>query len=99
MIDAPLNARIDGLFFGKVTPRWKGKDPSAIGKKPVTGRHEINEFGFVADEQADLEHHGGHDKAIHHYATDHYGNWIAEGEIQAGSRPAAFGENIASFGM
>lgn len=99
MIDLNLTSRIDGLFFGKVTQRWNGKEPSAIGKMPVAGRHEINEFGFVADEQADLENHGGHDKAIHHYATDHYADWITDGEIPAGSKPAAFGENIATFGM
>tara|TARA_R110002074_G_scaffold389165_1_gene572337 strand:- start:728 stop:1432 length:705 start_codon:yes stop_codon:yes gene_type:complete len=99
MNDTLLSARIDGLFFGKVARRWDGKEPSAIGKTSVTGHHEINEFGFVMDEQADLVIHGGPDKAIHHYATDHYADWIAEGEIPDGSQPAAFGENIASFGM
>lgn len=99
MNDLNLTTRIDGLFFGKVTQRWNGKELSAIGKMPVAGRHEINEFGFVADEQADLENHGGHDKAIHHYATDHYADWIADGEVPVGTKPAAFGENIASFGM
>jgi MOSC domain-containing protein YiiM len=99
MSDTPLTACIDGLFFGKVTRRWEGKAPSAIGKAPVTGRHKIDELGFIADEQADLEHHGGHDKAIHHYATDHYADWMAEGEIPQGSKPSVFGENIASFGM
>ncbi|MGJ8617563.1 MAG: MOSC domain-containing protein [Sulfitobacter sp.] len=99
MSDSPLTTRIDGLFFGKVTSRWEGKDPSAIDKMSMTGRHEINELGFLADEQADLKHHGGLDKAIHHYATDHYESWITEGEIPNGSQPAAFGENIASFGM
>ncbi|WP_281856959.1 MOSC domain-containing protein [Litoreibacter halocynthiae] len=94
-----MTVRIDGLFFGKVAQRWDGRDPSAIGKIPVTGYHEINEFGFVSDEQADLKNHGGHDKAIHHYATDHYADWIAEGEVPDGTKPATFGENIASFGM
>lgn len=46
--------------------------------------------------QADLEHHDGHDKAIHHYATKHCQTWIVEGEIPAGTVPAAFGENIAT---
>lgn len=99
MFDNPLTTRIDGLFLGKVAHRWDGKEPSAIGKTSVSGQQEINEFGFVTDEQADLENHGGHDKAIHHYATDHYKDWMAEGEIPTGSTPAAFGENIASFGM
>ncbi|SMX48776.1 MOSC domain-containing protein [Maliponia aquimaris] len=94
-----LTTRIDGMFFGKVAHRWDGKPPSAIGKTPVAGHHEIDELGFVSDAQADLDHHGGPDKAIHHYATDHYADWIAEGAIPVGTTPAAFGENIATFGM
>ncbi len=99
MIKQIIEARIDGLFLGKVADRWEGHAPSAIAKIAVKGRRKINEFGFLTDEQADLEHHGGHDKAIHHYAAEHYENWISEGEIPAGTMPAAFGENIATRGM
>lgn len=90
---------IEGVFFGEVQARWEGRPPSAIGKLAVSGRRAIDEFGFVDDAQADLENHGGHDKAIHHYATDHYPAWIAEGEIPAGTVPAAFGENIATHSL
>lgn len=99
MIDRPLSSRINGVFFGKAAQLWAGRAPSAISKTAVEGRQEINELGFLADEQADLEHHGGHDKAIHHYATEHYQAWIAEGEIPADAKPAAFGKNIATTGM
>ncbi|MFK8001330.1 MAG: MOSC domain-containing protein [Polyangiales bacterium] len=94
-----LSARIDGLFFGKVTTPWEGRAPSAIAKTALPGKHEINELGFVADEQADLRHHGGIEKAIHHYPADHYKDWMNEGAMPAGTRPAAFGENIATFGI
>ncbi|WP_306113822.1 MULTISPECIES: MOSC domain-containing protein [unclassified Roseovarius] len=93
------SSRIDGIFFGKVTNRWEGRGPSAIGKTPVKGPQEIDEFGFLDDEQADLEHHGGAEKAIHHYATEHYQDWMTEGAIPSGTAPAAFGENIATRGM
>ncbi len=99
MTDYQLVTNIDGLFFGKVQHRWDGRDPSAIGKTPVAGHHEIDALGFVDDEQADHEHHGGSDKAIHHYPTNHYPSWSAEGEIPQGTIPAAFGENIASVGL
>lgn len=94
-----LSSRIDGVFFGKILNRWDGRDPSAIEKTPVSGPQNIEEFGFVLDEQADLENHGGADKAIHHYASDHYQAWIDDGHIPIGTQPAAFGENITTQGM
>lgn len=99
MTHPSLSSRIDGVFIGKISNRWEGRDPSAIGKTLVSGPQDINEFGFVVDEQADRENHGGADKAIHHYAADHYCDWITEGEIPAGTTPAAFGENIATTGL
>lgn len=94
-----LSSRIDGLFVGKVMDRWPGKPPSAIQKDPATGRQDIGVHGFVLDAQADLEVHGGTDKAIHHYAFDHYAAWKSEGLIPRGTQPAAFGENISSIGL
>jgi MOSC domain-containing protein YiiM len=40
------------------------------------------------------------DKAVHHYAIDHYPAWIAErpGLTAAFSEPGAFGENISTLG-
>lgn len=99
MTQPELSSRIDGLFVGRVEDRWEDRPSSAIGKMPAEGLQGINEFGFIADKQADLKNHGGLDKAIHHYATDHYAVWTAEGEIPGGTVPAAFGENIATFGL
>lgn len=99
MTAGSFTTKIGGLFIGKVAHRWDGFAPSAIGKKLVQGRRDIDELGFVQDAQADPVHHGGPDKAIHHYPTDHYQDWIAEGEIPPGTVPAAFGENIATTGF
>ena len=99
MSQLPLSASIDGIFSGQVMDRWEGREPSAIAKTAVAGPQIIDEFGIVTDQQADLKNHGGHDKAIHHYASEHYQDWIAEGEIPAGTIPAAFGENIATHGL
>lgn len=99
MTKATLSSIIDGIFCGQVQHRFEGRGPSAIGKTAVTGPQTIDENGFIEDAQADLEHHGGSDKAIHHYASDHYPTWISEGEIPKGSVPAAFGENIATTGI
>lgn len=94
-----LMARVEGLFLGKIEHRWEGRAQSAIGKVAASGAREIDENGFLGDAQADLDHHGGREKAIHHYAADHYPDWIAEGEIPIGTKPAAFGENVSTHGM
>lgn len=99
MTKTDLSTQIDSIFLGKIADRWAGRPPSAIGKTLVTGPQEITALGFVQDAQADLEHHGGHDKAIHHYPSDHYPLWIAEGQVPRGTIPAAFGENLATLGM
>lgn len=94
-----MKSEVTGLFLGRIENRWEGRPPSAIGKIAVDGRQSIEAFGFSEDAQADLKHHGGADKAIHHYATDHYATWMSEGAMPQGTVPAAFGENIATKGM
>lgn len=89
---------IEAIFLGQVTERWPGQPTSAIGKQPVDGVQEISEFGFTADAQADLTVHGGPQKAIHHYASDHYEHWRATLERQD-LQPGGFGENLATHGL
>lgn len=94
-----ISTRLDGLYVGAVAHHWPDKAPSAILKTSVNESQTLLKHGFVQDAQADLSVHGGADKAVHHYAADHYPNWIAEQQIPAGTRPAAFGENLSTVGM
>ncbi len=94
-----VSARIDGIFFGAARERWEGKPPSAIQKDRVNGRQVVTSLGFASDAQADLTVHGGKDKAIHHYAFDHYSAWQVEGLMAPGTKLAAFGENISTTGL
>lgn len=94
-----LCAIVDALFMGQVKDRWAGKPPSAIQKDLVSGPQIITNTGFANDAQADLKVHGGKDKAIHHYAFDHYAAWHNEGEIGSDEQPGAFGENVSTTGM
>lgn len=91
--------KVDGLFVGKIQNLWQDRPPSAIHKLPAPDRQDIQKLGFVSDAQADPEHHGGVDKAIHHYAAEHYASWIDEGQIPDGTTPAAFGENVSTTGL
>ena len=73
---------------------------SGIDKHPVTGPINLTAQGLEGDEQGDRSVHGGPDKAIHHYAWEHYATWQAElGDLPVLRQPGAFGENFSTTGM
>jgi MOSC domain-containing protein YiiM len=74
---------------------------SAIAKQAVQGPASVGFLGLEGDEQADRRFHGGPDKALHHYAFDHYEAWRGELGRQHPmlARPGAFGENLSSHGI
>lgn len=78
---------------------WHGKTVlTSIFKTPVSGRVRVRALNLDGDEQSDLTVHGGRDKAVYGYASEHYPAWRAEL-----SRPdlswAAFGENLTTEGL
>ncbi|GAB5463785.1 MOSC domain-containing protein [Hoeflea alexandrii] len=95
-----LRAIVTGLYVGQVRQLWPGKPVSAIGKLPTAAAQVLTETGFADDQQADLAVHGGVEKAVHHYAAEHYEAWRAElGPSADGFGPGRFGENISTTGM
>jgi MOSC domain-containing protein YiiM len=48
---------------------------TAINKQPVTGNVPVMPLGLMGDEQADLSIHGGLEKAIYAYPSEHYAFW------------------------
>lgn len=93
-----LRATIELLCVGQVEERWPGRPPSAIAKRPTGDRVKVTASGLALDSQADLSVHGGPEKAIHHYAADHYPAWrseLARDDLQ----PGGFGENISTSGL
>ncbi len=94
-----LKTTIENIFLGAKQDFWPGKAPSAIHKTVAYGAQTVEINGFIADEQADLAVHGGADKAIHHYAAEHYPFWCDNGHLPAATTPAAFGENISTLGL
>lgn len=70
---------------------------SAIVKTDRGSTVNVGVLGLEGDEQADLVHHGGPDKAVLAYAASHYDFWIArypEKKFSAGG----FGENLTVSG-
>ncbi|HWL10999.1 MAG TPA: MOSC domain-containing protein [Planctomicrobium sp.] len=71
---------------------------SAIVKQTVTGKVFVDFTNINGDEQADLKHHGGADKAVLGYAAGHYPAWnsdLPEIEFPYGG----FGENLTLSGI
>jgi MOSC domain-containing protein YiiM len=78
---------------------WKGETfKTGIFKSPVEGRVMLRETNLDGDRQADLSVHGGPNKAVYGYASEHYPYWRAE--LPKEKFPwGAFGENFTTEGM
>jgi MOSC domain-containing protein YiiM len=71
---------------------------TAIFKSPMPGRVLLRATNLDGDRQADLSVHGGRDKAVYGYPSEHYSAWQAE--LPDASRTwGAFGENFTTEGL
>jgi MOSC domain-containing protein YiiM len=66
-------------------------------KSPVAGSVRLTKLGFEGDGVADLKHHGGGDKAVCVYSTEHNPYW--ESVLGVKLPPAPFGENLSVSGL
>ena len=88
------------LLVGQIRPLGDRREPSGIDKHLCDRPLRVGRTGLEGDAQGDLQHHGGLEKAVHHYALDHYPAWRRE--IGAGpllDAPGAFGENLSTLGL
>jgi MOSC domain-containing protein YiiM len=70
---------------------------TAINKQPVRLPVYLGPQQLTGDEQADLIHHGGVDKAVCVYSFEHYSHFEQLLEISLSF--GAFGENLTMLGM
>jgi MOSC domain-containing protein YiiM len=79
--------------------RWNGQTVSTgIFKSPVDGRVPLRRLNLDGDRQSDLSVHGGPDKAVYAYPSEHYGYWRAE--LPEMELPwGMFGENLTTEGL
>lgn len=71
---------------------------SAIAKKPVAGDSLwLDWINLSGDRQGDMRVHGGQDKAVYCYASEHWDDWSAELGRPIGA--ASFGENLSLAGV
>jgi len=71
---------------------------TSIRKVPVSGRVRIRRLNVAGDQQSDLNVHGGIDKAVYAYPSEHYSYWARELDGVALSR-GSFGENFTISGL
>lgn len=77
---------------------WQGKMvTTGIFKDPVSHPVVLRSLNFDGDAQADLTVHGGPDKAVYAYSSEHYDGW--QSQLGRGLPPGAFGENLTTEGM
>jgi MOSC domain-containing protein YiiM len=77
---------------------WRGRTvATAIWKAPVEGRVRVRNGNLDGDRQADLEVHGGVDKALYAYAGEDLDWWAGELDLEVG--PGGFGENLTTRGL
>jgi MOSC domain-containing protein YiiM len=70
---------------------------SGIAKRAVEADSVLlRTLGIEGDGQADLEAHGGVDKAVYAYPSDHWGWWEKEKNLSCA--PNTFGENLTLAG-
>lgn len=78
----------------------RGEEPVSTGifKEPVTGRVRLRTLNLDGDRQADLSVHGGAEKAVYLYPSEHYEFWrreLPDTELPWGM----FGENFTTTGL
>lgn len=78
---------------------WGGAPfKTGIFKNPVPGRVMLRATNLDGDRQADLSVHGGPNKAVYTYPSEHYPAWNAELPDPARTW-GAFGENFTTEGL
>jgi len=78
---------------------WQGKVvTTGIFKEPVNAPVMMRTLNLDGDRQADLTVHGGVDKAVYAYPSEHYDYW--RGELPGVDLPwGMFGENFTTQGL
>jgi MOSC domain-containing protein YiiM len=78
--------------------QWHGRTiRTSIFKSPVAGRVPVRKLNLDGDQQSDLKVHGGVDKAVYVYPSEHYTFW--RDELPNVDLPwGVFGENFTTEG-
>jgi MOSC domain-containing protein YiiM len=96
----PSIGSVRSVQVGRVAPLGPDGVMSGFVKLPVQGAVEVGLLGLAGDEQADLEVHGGPDKAVYACSMGNYLAWKAAfPQYEALLVPGGLGENLTIDGL
>ncbi len=88
---------LSGVYCGKVAYRYGVE--TAIDKFAVQEDIYLSPEGLEGDECADQKHHGGVERALHHYPVEHYAYWKNKYQSDSQWQAPGMGENLSSESM
>jgi MOSC domain-containing protein YiiM len=98
--DLKLQMKIISLNVGLPRLVLRNGEPVSTGifKEPLVGRVRLRTLNLDGDRQADLSVHGGPEKAVYVYPSEHYDFW--KRELPGMDLPwSMFGENFTTTGL
>lgn len=96
----PLIGLVRSVQVGRIAPLGPDRVRSGFVKQPVAGPVAVGHLGLAGDEQADLEVHGGPDKAVYACSLGNYAVWkVAFPQYEALFVPGGLGENLTIDGF
>lgn len=97
MTSIPKKYYLNGVFHGEVKQSYGIE--TAIEKLPVENDIYLSFEGLEGDECADKRHHGGLERALHQYPSEHYSYWKDKYGLGVEWQEPGMGENLSSVGM
>jgi MOSC domain-containing protein YiiM len=92
----PLTLQVLETRVGRPRPLGDRATPSAIAKAPVgPSPIALDAINLAGDDQADRTVHGGPDKAVYSYPSEHATAWRSDGFA---IEPGGVGENLVTAG-
>jgi len=96
----PLLGVVRSVQVGRIAPLGPDGLMSGFVKTPIEARVEVGLLGLAGDEQADLEVHGGPDKAVYACSLGNYSAWKAVfPQHERLLVPGGLGENLTVDGF
>lgn len=90
---------VAGLFSGRVGLLRGESRGSAIAKQALDGRVRIGSEGLAGDEHADPRAHGGPEKAVHLFPSEHHAALARVFPAAHNLVPGGLGENLSTTGI